>query len=142
MSINKFIGIGNVTREPESRFLPDNSPVVNLSIACNEKYKDKSGESKELTEYINIVFFGKLAEIVEKYVEKGNKIYVEGKIKTDKYTDKNGVEKYSTKVVASQMELLGGKKDSPKSKPDDDPFNAFVPKSVGGLAEMDDDIPF
>jgi single-strand DNA-binding protein len=142
MSINKFIGIGNVTREPESRFLPDGSPVVNLAIACNEKYKDKSGESKELTEYINIVFFGKLAEIVEKYVEKGNKIYVEGKIKTDKYTDKNGVEKYSTKVVASQMELLGGKKDSLKSKPDDDPFNAFVPKSVGGLAEMDDDIPF
>ena len=141
MSINKFIGIGNVTREPESRFLPDNSPVVNLSIACNEKYKDKSGETKELTEYINVVFFGKLAEIVTKYVEKGNKIYIEGKIKTDKYTDKNGVEKYSTKVIANQMELLGGKKDGSKSK-DDDPFKELVPKAIGGLAEMDDDIPF
>ena len=141
MSINKFIGIGNVTREPESRFLPDNSPVVNLSIACNEKYKDKSGETKELTEYINVVFFGKLAEIVTKYVEKGNKIYIEGKIKTDKYTDKNGVEKYSTKVIANQMELLGGKKDGSKSK-DDDPVKELVPKAIGGLAEMDDDIPF
>ena len=139
MTINKWIGIGNVTRDPEARSLPDGSAVVNLSVACNEKYKDKSGVAQELTEYINIVFFGKLADVASKYVQKGNLIYIEGKIKTDKYTDKNGVEKYSTKIVASQMQMLGGKKYESKTVNDD---VARFDKLAGGVANMEDDVPF
>jgi single-strand DNA-binding protein len=139
MTINKWIGIGNVTRDPEARSLPDGSAVVNLSVACNEKYKDKSGVAQELTEYINIVFFGKLADVASKYVQKGNLIYIEGKIKTDKYTDKNGVEKYSTKIVASQMQMLGGKKYESKTVNDD---VARFDKLAGGIANMEDDVPF
>jgi single-strand DNA-binding protein len=139
MTINKWIGIGNVTRDPEARSLPDGSAVVNLSVACNEKYKDKSGVAQELTEYINIVFFGKLADVASKYVQKGNLIYIEGKIKTDKYTDKNGVEKYSTKIVASQMQMLGGKKYESKTVNDD---VARFDKLTGSIANMEDDVPF
>ena len=142
-SVNKWIGIGNLTRDPEVKAFSDGTQVTNISIACNEKYKDKSGEQKEVVEYINISFFGKLAEIASKYLRKGNPVYIEGKLKTDKYTDKNGVEKYSTKIIANSLQLLGGKSES-KSEPkiEEDPFKSLVPKNIGGLAEMNDDIPF
>lgn len=113
MAVNKFIGIGNVGREPEVRFMPDGKCVANLSIAITERYKDKQGEQKEVTEWVNIVFFGKLAEIVKEYVTQGQQIYVEGKLKTEKY-EKDGVTKYSTKVVAESMKMLGSKGDKPK----------------------------
>lgn len=134
-SVNKFIGIGNVTRDPEQRFTADGSAVTNLSIAINERYKDKSGETKELTEYVNIVFFGKLAEIVNQYVHKGGLIYVEGKLKTEKYKDASGIEKYSTKVVANSMQMLGGKKDGAG----DAPKPKQMPKNI---TDIDDDVPF
>ena len=98
-SLNKVILIGNLGKDPEERFFTDGSPVTNFSIACTEKYKDKTGEQKELTEWVNIVTFGKLAEIAGKYLSKGSSVYIEGKLKTDKYTDKNGIERTATKVI-------------------------------------------
>jgi len=133
-SVNKVIIVGNLGKDPESRSFPDGSPVCNITVACSEKYKDKSGEQKEVTEWINVVFFGKLADVAADYLRKGSSVYVEGKLKTEKYTDKSGVEKYSTKVIASSMQMLGGKpsgdvKTSPKPSKED-------------LTAIDEDIPF
>ena len=108
MSVNKFIGVGNVGKEPEVKQMPDGKTVTNITMAMSERYKDKTGEYKELTEWVNVVFFGKLAEIAGQWISKGQQIYVEGKLKTDKY-EKDGVTKYSTKVVAEKMQLLGKK---------------------------------
>lgn len=115
MAVNKFIGIGNVGKNPEVRFMPDGKCVANISIAITERYKDKQGEQKEVTEWVNIVFFGKLAEVVKEYVTQGQQIYVEGKLKTEKY-EKDGVTKYSTKVIAETMKMLGSKGDKPKQE--------------------------
>ena len=130
-SVNKVIIVGNLGKDPEERSFPDGSPVCNITVACSEKYKDKQGEQKEVTEWINVVFFGKLAEIAGQYLKKGSSVYVEGKLKTEKYTDKNGVEKYSTKVIANSMQMLGGK-----------PQEAAAPKPAANLADMDENIPF
>lgn len=135
--VNKVIILGNVGRDPEVRVTQDGGNVTNISVACTEKYKDKQGEQKEITEWINVVFFGKLAEIAGKYINKGSQVYVEGKLKTDKYTDKaTGVEKYSTKVIASSMQLLGGKASADGAG--GSPKNAGA--GAGGFP--DDEIPF
>jgi single-strand DNA-binding protein len=137
-SVNKVIIIGNLTKDVESRSFPDGSPVANIFVACNEKYKDKQGEIKESVEYVNIVFFGKLAEIVGKYLSKGKQIYVEGKLKTEKYTDKNGIERWTTKVIASSMQMLGGK--SSEAGAGGQPINQGT---GSGIESMEDDqIPF
>lgn len=133
-SLNKVLIIGNLGKDPEERFFGDGTPVTNLSVACTEKYKDKQGEQKELTEWVNVVFFGKLAEIAGKYLSKGSSVYVEGKLKTEKYTDKQGIERYATKVIGSSMQILKGKpREETASKPEKPPV------SSDGL---DDDIPF
>jgi single-strand DNA-binding protein len=140
MAVNKFIGIGNLGKEPEMRFMPNGNAVCNFSIAISEKYKDKtSGEQKEVTEWVNIVMFGKLAEIAGEYLGKGSKVYVEGKLKTEKYTDKNGVEKYTTKVVAEKMDMLSSKGESKPatSRPEAPPM-----PEKGRFDDMEDDIPF
>lgn len=132
MSVNKFIGIGNLGRDPEMRFMPNGNAVCNFSIAISERYKDKvSGDMKEITEWVNIVMFGKLAEIAGEYLRKGSKVYVEGKLKTEKYTDKSGVEKYATKVVAEKMDMLSTRTEgaAQAKPPEPEPFN-------------DDEIPF
>ena len=135
--VNKVIILGNVGRDPEVRVTQDGGSVTNISVACTEKYKDKQGEPKEITEWINVVFFGKLAEIAGKYINKGSQVYVEGKLKTDKYTDKTtGVEKYSTKVIASNMQLLCGKASADGAG--GSPKNAGA--GAGGFT--DDEIPF
>jgi single-strand DNA-binding protein len=131
-SVNKVIIVGNLGKDPEERSFPDGSPVCNITVACSEKYKDKQGEQKEVTEWVNVVFFGKLAEIAGQYLRKGSSVYVEGKLKTEKYTDKNGVEKYSTKVIANSMQMLGGK-----------PQESAAPsRPAANLADMESDIPF
>lgn len=110
MAVNKFIGIGNLGKDPEMRFMPNGNAVCNFSIAISEKYKDKvSGEAKEITEWVNLAAFGKLAEICGEWLKKGQTVYVEGKLKTEKYTDKNGVEKYQTKIILEKMQMVGGK---------------------------------
>ena len=136
MAVNKFIGIGNLGKDPEMRFMPNGNAVTNFSIAISEKYKDKtSGEQKEITEWVNIVMFGKLAEIAGEYLGKGSKVYIEGKLKTEKYTDKNGIEKYTTKVVAEKMDMLSSKGETKPaaSRPAAPPVPDDMP---------DDDIPF
>ena len=135
--VNKVIILGNVGRDPEVRVTSDGGSVTNISVACTEKYKDKQGEQKEITEWINVVFFGKLAEIAGKYINKGSQVYVEGKLKTDKYTDKTtGVEKYSTKVIASNMQLLGGKASA------DGAGGSSKNAGAGTSGFTDDEIPF
>ncbi|CAB4127061.1 Ssb Single-stranded DNA-binding protein [uncultured Caudovirales phage] len=135
MAVNKFIGIGNLGRDPEMRFMPDGKAVCNFSIAISEKYKDKSGEAKEVTEWVNVAFFGKLAEIAGEYLKKGSKVYVEGKMKTEKYS-KDGIDRYTTKIIGEKMEMLSGKSDS-ESKP-----RAEQKPEASGFDDMDDDIPF
>ena len=106
MAVNKFIGIGNLGRDPEMRVMPsDGKYVTNISIAITESYKDKEGKKQEITEWVNVVFFGKLAEIAGQYLKKGSKVYIEGKLKTEKY-QKDGQDRYITKVIANSMQML------------------------------------
>lgn len=135
MAVNKFIGIGNLGRDPEMRFMPDGKAVCNFSIAISERYKDKSGESKEVTEWVNIAFFGKLAEIAGEYLKKGSKVYIEGKMKTEKYS-KDGVDRYTTKIIGDKMEMLSGKTEG-ESKP-----KQVTEQHGGGFDDIDDQIPF
>lgn len=108
-SVNKVILVGNLGRDPEIRYLPSGDPVANITIATSSKYKGKDGNMVEETEWHRVTFFGKLAEIVGQYLKKGRSVYVEGRIKTRKYTDKDGVEKYATDIVANEMQMLGSR---------------------------------
>lgn len=108
-SVNKVILVGNLGRDPEIRYLPSGEPVANITIATSSKYKGKTGEMVEETEWHRVTFFGKLAEIVGQYLKKGRSVYVEGRIKTRKYTDKDGIEKYATDIIANEMQMLGGR---------------------------------
>lgn len=142
MAVNKFIGIGNLGKDPETRFLADGKAVTNISIAISEKYRDKDGQPKEITEWVSVVFFGKLAEIVAEYCFKGTQVYVEGKLKTDKY-EKNGETRYSTKVVAEKMQLLGGKGDAKPREPsqhEKEKANGYQKESPTN--DLDEEIPF
>ena len=139
-SVNKVILVGNLRRDPEVRFLPSGEAVANATIATTSKYKDKSGEKVEETEWHRVTFFGKLAEIVGEYLKKGRPVYVEGRIKTRKYTDKDGAEKYATDIIANEMQMLGGRdgggnpapkpaqKSPKKPRPKPAPRQAAAPK--------------
>ena len=116
-SLNKVILIGNTGKDPEIRYMPNGKPVASFSIATSESWKDKAtGEKKDSTEWHNCTAFDKLAEIIGQYVKKGQPLYVEGRIKTEKYT-KDGVEKYSTKILVNEMKMLGGGKGEGGAKP-------------------------
>jgi single-strand DNA-binding protein len=109
-SVNKVILIGNVGRDPETRYSPNGGAICNVSIATTRSWKDKaSGEKREETEWHRVVFFDRLAEIVQEYAKKGRALYVEGRLKTRKWQDKDGVEKYTTEIVAEEMQLLGSR---------------------------------
>ena len=108
-SVNKVILIGNLGRDPETRYTTGGDAVTNLNIATSEQWKDKSGEKQERTEWHRVVLFGRQAEIAGEYLKKGRSVYIEGRLQTRKYTDKDGVEKYSTEIVADRMQLLGGR---------------------------------
>ena len=107
--INKVILVGTVGKDPEVRYSQAGSANVTLSLATNESWKDKNGEKQERTEWHRLKFFGKLAEIAGEYVKKGQQLYVEGSLRTDKYTDKQGVERYTTDIIVNDMQMLGGK---------------------------------
>jgi single-strand DNA-binding protein len=163
-SVNKVILVGNLGRDPEVRYLPSGDPVANITIATSSKYKNKTGEMVEETEWHRVTFFGKLAEIVGQYLKKGRSVYVEGRIKTRKYTDKDGVEKYATDIIANEMQMLGGREGMGGPSDDDEasgggysrPAPASRPaasapairpaaaqaKPSSGFDDMDDDIPF
>ena len=109
-SVNKVIIVGNLGRDPEMRSFPSGDQVANVTIATTDKWKDKqSGEMKEATEWHRVVFNGRLAEIAAQYLRKGSQVYVEGSLRTRKWTDQAGVEKYSTEIRADQMQMLGGR---------------------------------
>lgn len=116
-SVNKVILVGNLGADPETRYLPSGDAVSNIRLATTDRYKDKtSGEMKELTEWHRVSFFGHLAEIVNEYLKKGSSVYIEGRIRTRKWTDQAGVEKYSTEIVAEQMQMLGGRASGDRSE--------------------------
>lgn len=147
-SVNKVILVGNLGRDPETRYGPDGSAVTNFSIATTEKWKDKStGETKENTEWHRIVFFNRMAEIAGEYLRKGRSIYVEGRLRTRKWTDKDGNDKYTTEIIGDSMQMLGGR-DGASDGGDTAPREAAAarpapsPRPAPGVADMDDDIPF
>ena len=156
-SVNKVILLGNLGRDPETRYTTGGDAVTNLRIATSEQWKDKAGEKQERTEWHSVVLFGRQAEVAGEYLKKGRSVYIEGRLQTRKYTDKEGVEKYSTEVVADRMQLLGGKGEGGGG---DAEFGASAPaasaprrENSGGSAkpagvakkntdDFDDDIPF
>jgi single-strand DNA-binding protein len=155
-SVNKVILIGNLGRDPEVRYAPSGSAICNVTIATSRQWKDKtSGEKQEETEWHRVVFYDRLAEIAGEYLKKGRPVYVEGRLKTRKWTDKDGVEKYTTEIVADQMQLLGsregmgdgggeggggGMRSAPATRPA--ASKPAAQKSSTGFDDMDDDIPF
>jgi len=146
-SINKVILIGNLGKDPETRYMPNGDAVTNITLATTETWKDKTGEKQEKTEWHRITFYRKLAEIVGEYLKKGRSVYVEGRLETRKWTDKAGVDRYTTEVIASDMKMLGSKPGSSfevESKNDNTPTSKDAPtnKNSGGFGDMDDDIPF
>ena len=165
-SVCKVILVGNLGRDPEIRYLPSGEPVANVTLATSSRYKSKTGEMVEETEWHRVTFFGKLAEIVGQYLKKGRSIYVEGRIKTRKYTDKDGIEKYATDIIANEMQMLGSREGmgepagddggydsaprraAPAARPAPAPAPAQRPaatpatKASSGFDDMDDDIPF
>lgn len=153
-SVNKVILIGNLGKDPETRYLPSGDAVTNFSIATSEKWKSKSGEQQEHTEWHRISMFGKVAEIAGEYLKKGSPVYVEGRIRTRKWQDKEGQDKYTTEIVADRMQLLGSRGGgSGGSEPmTREPAAAGAgggggkapqaKKGGGAFDQMDDDIPF
>lgn len=146
-SVNKAFILGNCGRDPEVRYAPSGMAVCNLSVATSTKRKDKqSGEMTEETQWHRVTFYDKLAEIAGQYVKKGKPIFIEGRIVYRKYTDKDGVEKFSTEIVASEMQLLGGNDggERPAQAPAPRPAAAKLAPSGGGSGfdDMPDDIPF
>ena len=111
-SVNKVILIGNLGRDPETRYTTGGDAICNLNIATSEQWKDKSGEKQEKTEWHRVVLFGRQAEIAGEYLKKGRSVYIEGRLQTRKYTDKDGVEKDSTEIVGDRMQLLGSREGS------------------------------
>ncbi|MHB1667260.1 MAG: single-stranded DNA-binding protein [Thiomonas sp.] len=163
-SVNKVILIGNLGRDPEIRYAPSGAAVCNVAIATTRQWKDKAGEKKEETEWHRVVFYDRLAEIAGEYLKKGRPVYVEGRLKYGKYTDKDGIERYTTDIVATEMQLLGGREGGGGGGGggggDDEgshsrsreaapgraaPSRASAPaasKPAGNFDDMDDDIPF
>ena len=153
-SINKVILIGNLGRDPETRYMPDGGAITNISVATTDKWKDKNGEMQEKTEWHRVAFFGKLAEIAGEYLKKGSQVYVEGRLQTRKWQDKDGQDKYTTEIVANQMQMLGsrqgtgsggsraaeasGGEESGGSRP----ASKAPAKSGGKFDDFEDDIPF
>ncbi len=144
-SVNKVTLIGNLGRDPEMRYMPNGDAVCNVTIATSETWKDKStGEKKEATEWHRVVFFRKLAEIAGQYLRKGSSVYVEGKLTTRKWQDKDGQDRYTTEIVADEMKMLGGRAESgaPAPAQSEPQRQHHQAKSNGYVPQVDDDIPF
>ena len=163
-SVNKVIVVGNLGRDPDMRSFPSGDQIANVTIATTDKWKDKqTGEMKEATEWHRVVFNGRLAEIVGQYLRKGSQVYVEGSLRTRKWTDKDGIEKFTTEIRADQMQMLGSRQGMGGPGGDDGgggyeaprqsaparapaaaaPRQAPAPsRAASGFDDMDDDIPF
>ena len=137
--VNKCIIVGNLGQDPETRYMPSGDAVTNISIATSESWKDKqTGEQKTRTEWHRVIFFRRLAEIAAEYLRKGSQVYIEGKLRTNKWQDKNGNDRYTTEIVAHEMQMLGGRGDGNQG--------AKVPSSKSptqpGPDDFDDSVPF
>lgn len=161
-SVNKVILVGNLGADPETRYMPNGDAVANIRLATTESWKDKAtGEKKEITEWHRVVFYRKLAEIVGQYLKKGSAVYVEGRIRTRKWQDKEGQERYTTEIEANEMQMLGGRQSMGGASGGEAEYGGSMPSSAssaGGSAagaarsapakkapsfdDMDDDIPF
>lgn len=145
-SVNKFIGIGHIGQDPTTRYMPNGDAVTNISIACTESWKDKAtGEKKEQTEWVRVTFYRQLAEIAGQYLKKGSQIYVEGRLQTRKWTDKDGIERYTTEVIADTMKMLGSGPKRDDDEPQPRQQQRAQPKSKQGAGpnpDLDDDIPW
>lgn len=151
-SVNKVIIVGNLGRDPEMRYMPNGEAVANIAVATTENWKDKnSGEKKELTEWHRVVFYRKLAEIVGQYMKKGSSVYLEGRLQTRKWTDKEGAEHYTTEIIADNMQMLGGRPQgaddggyNAPSQSQNTTHSAQVPMSrpTANTSDMSDDVPF
>ncbi len=153
-SVNKVIIVGNLGRDPETRYMPSGDAITNITVATTDKWKDRAtGEQKEATEWHRISFFGRLAEVAGQYLKKGSQVYVEGKLRTRKYTDKDGVEKYATDIIADAMQMLGSRQGAggapagddygaPPSRPASGGGRPAASKPAPSFNDMDDDIPF
>lgn len=148
-SVNKVMVIGHLGRDPETRYMPNGEAVTNIAIATTESWKDKStGEKKEATEWHRVTFYRKLAEVAAQYLKKGSLIYVEGKLQTRKWQDKEGVDRYTTEIISDTMQMLGGR----QSQPQEESPQSAAPKSSQQPATrpqistadrfVDEDIPF
>ena len=156
-SINKVMLIGNLGKDPEIRYMPSGDAIANLTLATTENWKDKAGEKQEKTEWHRISMFGRLAEIAGEYLKKGSSIYIEGKLQTRKWQDKEGNDRYTTEIVANEMKMLGGRASGgdtgmersapgmasgPKAaRPTSTPASA-ASTGGSGFDDMEDDIPF
>jgi single-strand DNA-binding protein len=148
--INKVILIGNLGADPETRSMPSGMTVANIRVATSENWKDKqSGENKERTEWHNVALFGRLGEIAGEYLKKGSKVYIEGSLRTRKWQDKQGNDRYTTEIVANDMQMLDGRSEmgggggAPRQAPRDAGRQPSEPEPQAGPADdFDDDIPF
>ncbi len=158
-SVNKVILVGNLGRDPEVRYTPDNAAITNISIATTDSWKDKNGDKQERTEWHRVAFFGKLAEIAGEYLKKGSQVYVEGRLQTRKWQDKEGQDRYTTEIIADRMQMLGsrsgmgmGDTADMDSAPPPPPRgssggggrspSSSAPKSGSKFDDLEDDIPF
>lgn len=141
MSVNKCLFIGNLTADPEIRTMPNGEQVANFTIALNERYKAKDGNVVENVEYVRIVLYRRLAEIAAQYLHKGSQVYIEGRLKTRKWQDNNGQDRYTAEIQGDNLQMLGGRQDEPKqAKP-----SKAKPEPLSAMAEQDDfsdNIPF
>lgn len=153
--VNKVILIGNLGQDPEVKYMPSGGAVTNVTVATSESWKDKtSGEQKENTEWHRVVFFRRLAEIAGEYLKKGSKVYIEGKLQTRKWQDQSGNDRYTTEIVANEMQMLdsrggagggggGGSYNQPSGASSSAPASAQQQQApAGGMGDFDDDIPF
>ena len=151
-SVNKVILVGNLGKDPETRYTPSGDAICNITLATTDTWRDKAtGEKREATEWHKVGFFGKLAEIAGQYLRKGSQVYIEGSLRTRKWTDKENVERYTTEIRADVMKMLGGKPEGERQQ--SEPQQRSQPAqrqqqkpqdrdSGGGFGSMDDDIPF
>jgi len=150
-SVNKVILVGNLGKDPETRYLPNGDAVTNITLATSESWKDKtSGEKQEKTEWHRVTFYRRLAEIAGEYLKKGSQVYVEGRLETRKWQDKEGKDRYTTEIIASEMKMLGsrsgqgdaGSREAPPGQESAREGRSAAKKPAGKFDDLDDDIPF
>ena len=161
-SVNKVIIIGNLGKDPEMRYMPSGDAIANMRIATTDKFKDRNGEMQEVTEWHTVSFFGKTAEVCGQYLKKGSSVYVEGSLRTRKWQDKEGQDRYTTEIRGDRMQMLGGRgtgggmadydappmegsprESAPRSRPPASSGSGAAPAgSGGGFGDIEDDIPF